>query len=91
MDYTKPDVWQNARQLAARGSRLTKQFPREELFILVSQLRRAATSVSSNIVEGCGRLTSADTIRFLSIARGSLYETESQLYLSFRRGLPHGG
>ena len=86
MEYTDLDVWQEARKLAAMVYRLTGQFPRDELFALTSQLRRAVVSISSNIAEGCGRSTTADTLRFLAIARGSAYEVESQLYICLDLG-----
>ena len=61
---------------------LTKLFSKDELFGLTNQIRRAAISVPSNTAEGCGRQHTLDTMRFLFIARGSLYELETQLYLA---------
>ena len=61
---------------------LTKKFPEGERFGLTSQLRRAAISVPSNIAEGCGRNHVKDSIQFYFVARGSLYEIETQLVLS---------
>lgn len=61
---------------------LTKNYPKEEVFGLTNQMRRCSVSIPSNIAEGCGRSTSKDTMHFLFIARGSLYELETQLYLS---------
>lgn len=61
---------------------LTKSFPREELYALTSQLKRAAVSVPCNIAEGSGRNYKKDTIQFLHIARGSLYEVETQLNIA---------
>ena len=80
--YTRLEVWQLARQLVAEVYAVSRNFPKEELFGLTNQLRRAAVSVPSNIAEGCGRQTPRDTISFLFIARGSLYELETQLYLA---------
>mgnify|MGYP006145286749 CR=1 FL=1 len=57
-------------------------FPKEEQFGLTSQIRRCAVSIPSNIAEGCGRQTAKDTINFLHISRGSLYELETQCYLA---------
>ncbi len=59
-----------------------KKFPKEELFSLTNQIRRSAVSIVSNIAEGCGRNTSKDTLQFLFIARGSLYELETQFFIS---------
>lgn len=81
--YTELDVWMQSRQLTKRVYEVTRQFPKEELFGLTNQLRRAAVSVPSNIAEGCGRQHTRDTLQFLSIARGSLFEVETQLYLAF--------
>ena len=79
-DYKDLISWQRSMQLAEEIYRLTKLLPKEESYGLVSQLRRAAVSVPSNIAEGY-REPSAEYIRFLRIARGSLYEIETQLYL----------
>jgi four helix bundle protein len=62
----------------------TASFPREEMFGLTSQIRRAAVSVPSNIAEGQGRLTSGEFCQFLGHARGSLYEAETQLEIAAR-------
>ena len=70
--YTSLEVWQLTRQLVAEVYAVSRDFPKEELFGLTNQLRRAAVSVPSNIAEGCGRQTPRDTISFLFIARGSL-------------------
>ncbi len=64
--------------------KLTGQFPKEELYGLISQLRRAAVSIPSNIAEGEGRGTPNDFVRFLSIAYGSLREAETQLLIAIR-------
>ena len=80
--YTELEVWQLARQLVASAYVASRDFPREELFGLTNQLRRAAISIPSNIAEGCGRQTPRDTINFLFVARGSLYELETQLYVA---------
>jgi len=66
--------------------RITSGFPKEELYGLTSQMRRAAVSVPSNIVEGCARDSQADYLRFLTIAFGSLRELHYQLSLSLRLG-----
>jgi len=82
MEYKDLDVWIEARKLVNSAYTLTKLYPKEELYGLISQMRRCAISIPSNIAEGCGRRTSADTIQFLHMARGSLYELETQLFLS---------
>ncbi|WP_262696683.1 four helix bundle protein [Chryseobacterium sp. G0201] len=76
------DVWIESRKLTNLVYDSTKNYPKEELFGLTNQIRRCAISVPSNIAEGCGRNTSKETIHFLFIARGSLYELETQFYLS---------
>ncbi len=80
--YTELDVWKESRILVKDLYSLTKSFPQEELYGLTNQLRRCAVSIPSNIAEGCGRRTSPDTIQFLHISRGSLYELETQLYIA---------
>lgn len=82
MDYTKLDVWQEARKLANIIYTISKQFPREEVYGITNQMKRCAVSVPSNIAEGCGRQTSKDTIQFLHISRGSLYELETQFFIA---------
>ena len=80
--YTELDVWKHARVLASHIYELTSSFPKSEQFGIISQIRRCVVSVPSNIAEGCGRQHKKETIQFLSIARGSLYELETQLYIS---------
>lgn len=80
--YTELAVWQKSRALTKDIYELTRLFPKDELFGLTNQMRRAAVSIPSNIAEGCGRQHTADTLRFLFIARGSLFELETQLYLA---------
>jgi four helix bundle protein len=83
MEYSKLEVWIEAIKLVNLLYDSSKLFPKEELFGLTNQMRRAAVSIPSNIAEGCGRQTSKDTINFLHISRGSLYELETQYYLAF--------
>ena len=83
MEYSKLEVWIEARKLVNLLYDSSKLFPKEELFGLTNQMRRAAVSIPSNIAEGCGRQTSKDTINFLHILRGSFYELETQYYLAF--------
>ena len=79
-------VWQRAVQLSVATYRLTEGFPREELYGLASQLRRAGVSVASNIAEGWGRQSEGDYKRFLAIARGSNMELQTQLVISGELG-----
>jgi four helix bundle protein len=82
MDYTKLDVWVEARKLTNDIYDISKDFPKDELYGLANQIRRCAVSIPSNIAEGCGRQTTKDTIHFLHISRGSLYEVETQCFLA---------
>ena len=85
-DYTELEVWQESRKLANHIYGLTKSFPKEEQFGLTNQIRRAVVSVSSNIAEECGRQTTKDSINFLHISRGSLYELETQCFIAIDQG-----
>jgi four helix bundle protein len=85
-DHTKLRAFELADEVAMLVYRVTAGFPKEELFGLTSQIRRAAVSVPSNIVEGCARDSEADYLRFLNIAFGSLRELHYQLNLSKRLG-----
>ncbi|WP_316805942.1 four helix bundle protein [Pedobacter agri] len=84
--YTELEVWKKARIFTAFIYKLTASFPKEEIYGLVSQIRRCAVSVPSNIAEGSGRQHPKETIQFLAIARGSLYELETHIYVSFDIG-----
>jgi four helix bundle protein len=75
-------VWQKAKSLAVEVYRATEQFPKNELFGLTNQMRRAAVSVASNIAEGQGRGSKPDFAHFLCMARGSLLELETQLEIA---------
>lgn len=77
-------VWQRAMDVAVETYRLTSSFPKEEMFGLVSQMRRAAVSIASNIAEGEGRKGKAEFSHFIGIALGSKSELETQLILSER-------
>ena len=92
MDFLFKDliVWQRAMQFAKLVYGLVKQLPVEERYALADQLRRAAASVPSNIAEGNGRAGNKDYAHFLAIARGSLYETITQLELAKELGYVGG-
>ena len=81
-DTNKLIVWQKSHELVLKIYEITKDFPKEELFGLISQIRRAAVSVPSNIVEGKARGSNKDYRRFLLMARGSLEEVKYQLLLA---------
>jgi four helix bundle protein len=85
-DYRNLLVWQKAMHLAESIYLATATFPKDERFGLISQLRRAAVSVPSNIAEGQGRGNDGHFIQFLGMSRGSLHEVETQLILSARLG-----
>lgn len=75
-------AWQEAHKLALLVYRISKDFPKEELFALTNQIRRAAVSVPSNIAEGYGRPGGKDRVHFFWIAKGSLLEVESQFLIA---------
>jgi four helix bundle protein len=81
-DFKKLKVWEKGHQLTLAIYKLTARFPKEELYGLTSQMRRAAASIVSNIAEGCGRTGRADFGRFLQMATGSASELEYQLLLA---------
>ena len=80
------DAYRLSKEVAVYVYELSKRWPKEEIYGLTSQIRRAAVSVNSNLAEGCGRLSSNDTAHFLAIARGSNYELESQAEIAFELG-----
>jgi four helix bundle protein len=82
IDYKKYKVWQKAHQLVLDIYLVTAPFPKTEQFNLVPQINRAAVSIPTNIVEGCGRETQKELMRFLYIASGSAHELEYLILLS---------
>lgn len=82
-NFKELKVWQKSRELVKEIYLITKKFPKDEQFGLISQIRRAAVSIPSNIAEGCGRKTDKDTKRFFDIAQGSSFEVEAQLILAY--------
>ena len=85
--YRELEVWKVAMDLAAECYRVTKTLPKDELFGMTSQIRRAAASIPANIAEGQGREHTKEFLNHLSIARGSLKELETHLLLCQRVGL----
>ena len=85
-DYTKIEAWKLADDLTVLIYEITRSFPKEELYGLTSQLRRAASSVPANIAEGSARGTQKDYLHFLYIARASLTEAHYFVHLSKRLG-----
>lgn len=81
--YTELEAWKKARGLVKHIYFSTQSFPKEELYGLTSQIRRATISIPSNIAEGIGRNFDKETLQFLHIAKGSLYEVETQIYLAY--------
>ena len=82
--YKDLRVWQHAMELVTCVYAETKDFPREEIYGLTSQMRRAAVSIPSNIAEGKGRFTDRDRNQFFCHARGSLLELETQILIAQR-------
>jgi four helix bundle protein len=80
-------VWQRAINVAEAAYRLTADFPKQEVYGMTSQIRRAAVAVAANIAEGHGREHSGSFVQFLRMARGSLKELKTHLILSMRVGL----
>jgi four helix bundle protein len=80
--HHKLDAWKISRQLVASVYRLTQHFPKEELFGLTTQMRRAAVSIPANIAEGAARTGPREFLQFLNIARGSLSELETHLLIA---------
>ncbi len=90
-DFRRLQVWHKAHQLVLDIYRQTQAFPPEERFGLTAHLRKSATSIPSNIAEGCGRTGDKELARFLTVAAGSASETEYQLLLAHQLGyLPDG-
>ena len=80
-DFRTLKVWEKSHQFTLKIYSLSRNFPKDELFGLVSQIRRASSSIAINIAEGCGRGSDADFARFLQISMGSASETEYLIML----------
>jgi four helix bundle protein len=85
-DFRSLQVWEKAHRLALAVYKATSAFPKDELYGLTSQLRRASTSIPTNIAEGCGRDGEAELARFMQIAMGSASEVEYLLLLANELG-----
>lgn len=83
------EAWVKAMELAVHIYKISKKFPKEEVYGLTSQIRRAVISISSNLAEGAARPSKKDFARFVNIAIGSLNETESLLIVSSKLGFIH--
>lgn len=86
-DFRKLDVWHRAHRFALRIHQEVALFPREELYGLTSQMKRAALSIPANLAEGCGRNSQAELARFCPIAMGSASEVEYDLQFAHDSGL----
>ncbi len=84
--HKRLDVWKKAIEFVTKVYKVTESFPDNEKFGLVSQIRRSAVSIPSNIAEGAARISKKEFIRFLSIAQGSTSELETQLIISNNLG-----
>ena len=82
MNHKDLDIWKESIKLVKEIYRITESFPESEKFGLVSQMRRAAVSIPSNIAEGSARSSDKDTVRFLDIASASCAELETQVIIS---------
>ncbi len=86
-NYKDLKIWQKGMEIAEKCYYLTQSFPKEELYGMTQQIRRASASIPANIAEGYGRRSKAEYVRFLNIAQGSINELETHLILSSRVGL----
>ena len=85
-NFKELKIWKAAIRLTKEIYKITRDFPKEEIYGLTSQIRRSAVSVPSNIAEGCGRNTDKQLVNFLNISMGSLCELETQLIISKELG-----
>src|SRR5579884_3004296 len=86
-NYRDLQTWSKAHKLTLDLYKVSRQFPKEEMYGLTSQLRRAASSIGANLAEGCGRQTNAEFARFVRISMGSASELDYHLLLSRDLGL----
>jgi len=86
LSHKNLEVWKRSIKLTMKIYQITEKFPNTEIYGLVSQLRRAAVSVPSNIAEGASRTSAKDKVRFFEIARSSLVEIDTQLEIAIQLG-----
>ncbi len=85
-NFKELKIWKRSKNFVLKIFKITKNFPNEEKFGLISQMRRAAISIPSNIAEGCGRGTNPQLNQFLNISQGSAFELETQIIISHELG-----
>jgi four helix bundle protein len=85
-DYTKYDIWKDGIDISVKIYELTSSFPESEKFGIISQLRRASVSISSNFAEGSSRSSEKEFRHFIEIALGSAFEVKTQLIISNKLG-----
>lgn len=90
MKHQDLEVWNKAIKLVTDIYIITKNYPKDEIYALTSQMRRCAVSIPSNIAEGCARFSDKETLKFLSIAMGSISELETQIIISKNIGYIEG-
>lgn len=81
-EFTDLIVWQEGHKLVLQVYKITKEFPKEEMYSLVDQMRRSSSSITSNIAEGFGRQTYKEKVQFYYIAQGSLAELKNQIFIA---------
>lgn len=84
--HTKLNIYQYSQELTLECYKVTKKFPSDEKFAMISQIRRAAISVHLNIAEGCSRKSDKERIRYFEIARGSVIEVDAAVGIAFKIG-----
>ena len=85
-DFKELEIWKRSHKLTIEIYRATQKFPKEEIYGLTSQIRRAVSSIPTNIAEGCGRRMNAELANFLNIASGSASEVEYEILLAEELG-----
>ncbi len=82
--HKRLEIWEEIMKLVEEVYELTKKFPADEMYGIISQMRRAAISIASNVAEGCARRSTREKVQFFIMARGSLSELDAQLEISLR-------